>query len=239
MEKLVLKIRCSFFQDCPGHKIKMTIDLVPLSQLPSRYGIARSNLYTRIKELKIESVKQGRKAFVTAEQLELLDGLHAHLERGGTILGFIQILKKRGHQSALVSTTEPSDSYLATTVNPSEPIIAINPTALVSTIETVVKRLIPPSHNRLNYLKELEEAYHNGWLLSTSEVSDLLGLTPKTIANYGQEFDDAGFTFSRVGTRKGGEIAWLIDKQSDLTESNSGSTKAVREAFSDVFDPED
>ena len=34
---------------------KMTIDLVPLSQLPSRYGIARSNLYNRIKELKIET----------------------------------------------------------------------------------------------------------------------------------------------------------------------------------------
>ncbi len=215
----------------------MTIDLVPLSQLPSRYGIARSNLYTRIKELKIESVKQGRKAFVTAEQLELLDGLHAHLERGGTILGFLQILKKRGHESALVSTREPSASYLATTVDTTEPIIAINPTALVSTIEMVVKRLIPQSHNRLNYLKELEEAYQNCWLLSTSEVSDLLGLTPKTIAHYGQEFNDAGFSFARAGTRKGGEIAWSIDKQSDLTESNCSSTKAVREAFSDVFDP--
>lgn len=76
----------------------MSIDLVPLSQLPSRYGIARSNLYNRIKELKIESVKHGRKAFVTEAHLELLDGLHAHLERGGTIFGFIQLLKKQGHQ---------------------------------------------------------------------------------------------------------------------------------------------
>jgi RNA-directed DNA polymerase len=72
---------------------KMTIDLVPLTQLPSRYGIARSNLYNRIKELKIETVKQGRKAFVTATHLELLDGLHAHLERGGTIIGSRSIQK--------------------------------------------------------------------------------------------------------------------------------------------------
>ena len=215
----------------------MTIDLIPLSQLPSRYGIARSNLYTRIKELKIESVKQGRKAFITAEQLELLDGLHAHLERGGTILGFIQILKKRGHQSALVSMGEHSISYQPERANAAEPIIAINPTALVSTIETVVKRLVPQSNNRLNYLKELEEAYQNGWLLSTSEVSDLLGLSPKTIASYGLEFNDAGFTFTRVGTRKGGEIAWSIDKQSNWMESGADSTKAVKEAFSDVFDP--
>ena len=33
----------------------MEIDLIPLSQLPSRYGIARSNLYNRLKDLKIES----------------------------------------------------------------------------------------------------------------------------------------------------------------------------------------
>jgi DNA-binding Lrp family transcriptional regulator len=207
----------------------MTIDLVPLTQLTSRYGIARSNLYNRIKELKIETVKQGRKAFITVEQLELLDGLHNHLDRGGTILGFLQVLKKRGYQLTTVSS-------LAEKPNNAEPIIVLNPLALVNTIETVVKRLIPQSNNRLTYLKELEEAYQNSWLLSTSEVSDLLGLTPKTIANYGQEFHDAGFTFTRVGTRKGGEIAWSIDKQNDWIESSS-PTQAVREAFSDVFDP--
>ncbi len=29
----------------------MEVDLIPLSQLPSRYGIARSNLYNRLKDL--------------------------------------------------------------------------------------------------------------------------------------------------------------------------------------------
>lgn len=214
----------------------MTIDLVPLSQLPSRYGIARSNLYNRIKDLGVETVKQGRKAFVTAADLELLDGLHAHLGRGGTTLGFIQILKKKGHLA--LSTVDRPASYITEASLESEPIIAINPVALVSTIETVVKRMIPPSNNRLNYLKELEEAYQSSWLLSTSEVSDLLGFTPKTVASYGEEFSDAGFTFTRVGTRKGGEIAWSIDKQSDWSGSSSNSTEGVREAFSDLFDPE-
>jgi hypothetical protein len=214
----------------------MTIDLVPLTQLPSRYGIARSNLYNRIKDLKLESVKQGRKAFVNAEQLQLLDGLHAHLGRGGTTLGFIQLLKKKG-QNAL-STVERPASYLTETSQESEPIIAINPVALVSTIEMVVKRIVPQSTRRLTYLEELESAYQNGWLLSTSEVSDLLGLTSKTIASYGHEFSDAGFLFTRAGTRKGGEIAWSIDKQSDLMGDSPTSTSAIQAAFSDAFDPE-
>lgn len=216
----------------------MSIDLVPLAQLPSRYGIARSNLYNRIKDLKIESVKQGRRAFVTAAQLELLDGLHAHLERGGTTFGFIQLLKKRGHQLTHVTTTDSSISYSVERTEDTEPIISLNPTALVGVIETVVKRLVPQSTSSLSYLKELESAYQNGWLLSTSEVSDLLGFTPKTIASYGEEFSDAGFTFTRAGTRKGGEIAWSIDKQSTRIGGTASSTKAFKAAFSEAFDPE-
>ena len=213
----------------------MSIDLVPLTQLPSRYGIARSNVYNRIKDLGIETVKQSRKAFVTATDLELLDGLHAHLGRGGTTMGFIQLLKKKGNLA--LTTVERPSPYLTQTNRESEPVIAINPVALVSTIETVVKRLVPQSSRRLTYLEELESAYSNGWLLSTSEISDLLKLTPKTIASYGQEFSDAGFTFTRAGTRKGGEIAWSINKQSDWIDSSSLSTQEVKEAFSEMFDP--
>ncbi len=49
-------------------------------------------------------------------------------------------------------------------------------------------------------------------LLSTSELAELLGLTPGTITDYGEEFNDAGFTFIRSGKRKGGEIAWSVSK---------------------------
>jgi hypothetical protein len=69
-----------------------------------------------------------------------------------------------------------------------------------------------PAPSRLSYLRELEEACTQQWLLSTSELADLLGLTPGTITDYGEEFSDAGFTFTRAGKRKGGEIAWRIGK---------------------------
>ena len=46
----------------------MEIDRIPVSQLPSRYGIARSAVYTRLKDLQIEPLKEGRKAYVNDEQ---------------------------------------------------------------------------------------------------------------------------------------------------------------------------
>ena len=215
----------------------MEVDLIPLSQLPSRYGIARSNLYNRLKDLRIDSVKQGRKAFVTAAQLQLLDDLHAHLEGGGTTNEFLKQIDSEPHPVSTM-TAEPLVHNSLGTPNYNEPIVSLQPSVLVGAIEAVVKRLIPTNRSRLNYLRELEEAYEKGWLLSTSEVADLLGLNHKTITNYGQEFTDAGFIFARVGTRKGGEIAWSIDKESSWAEPLPSSTTGVKEAFSKAFDPE-
>ena len=215
----------------------MEVDLIPLSQLPSRYGIARSNLYNRLKDLRIDSVKQGRKAFVTAAQLQLLDDLHAHLEGGGTTNEFLKQIDSEPHPVSTM-TAEPLVHNSMGTPNYNEPIVSLQPSVLVGAIEAVVKRLIPTNRSRLNYLRELEEAYEKGWLLSTSEVADLLGLNHKTITNYGQEFTDAGFIFARVGTRKGGEIAWSIDKESSWAEPLPSSTKGFKEAFSEAFDPE-
>ena len=216
----------------------MAVDLIPLSQLPSRYEIARSNLYNRLKDLKIEPTKQGRKAFVNEKELKLLDALHAHLSQGGVTSDLIKQQDNQFSQLVTDSTSEVEQSLPVSVQSQNEPTITLQPTTLISVVEAVVKRFIPTSTSRLTYLRELEEAYQNGWLLSTSEVANLLGLAQKTITSYGQEFSDAGFVFTRVGMRKRGEIAWAIDKQtSDWSESLPSSTKNIKEAFSEAFDP--
>ena len=218
----------------------MEVDLIPLSQLPSRYGIARSNLYNRLKDLKIDPVKQGRKAFVSSSSLQLLDQLHAHIMEGGVTSDFIKQQNNLNHQIVTGSNADLSLNSPLSVQNHSEPTITLQPNTLVGVVEAVVKRFIPASNSRLTYLRELESAYQNNWLLSTSEVANLLGLTQKTITSYGQEFSDAGFVFTRVGMRKRGEIAWAIDKQSsDWSEPLPSSTKSIKEAFSSAFDPED
>ena len=173
---------------------------------------------------------------ITADGLKLLDGLHAHLENGGTTNEFRQQMGSNSHLATTL-TAEPSVKLTMDAPHHNEPTISLQPSVLVGAIEAVVKKLIPTNRSRLNYLRELEEAYEKGWLLSTSELADLLGLNQKTITNYGQEFNDAGFIFARVGTRKGGEIAWSIDKESSWAEPLPSSSKNIKEAFSDAFDP--
>jgi hypothetical protein len=205
----------------------MEIDRIPITQLPSRYGIARSNLYTRLKDLGIEPEKMGKKAYVNAEQLQLLDALHEHIQKGGTTGEFLKTL---GSDRA-----QPNQTLAA---SPNEQNLVFQPHALVAVVEAIVKRLLPNTGNRLSYLRELEEAYEKGWLLSPSEVADLLRLSPKTVAGYGQEFSDAGFVFTRAGTRKGGELAWSIDKQSSFGALPPQLDIGIKEAFSSDFDPD-
>lgn len=112
----------------------MEIDLIPLAQLPSRYGIARSNLYTRLKDLKIESVKQGRKAFVSGDNLRLLDGLHAHLEKGGTTNEFIKEISSSSNLEN-VQTAEVSAYDSRDTSNAGEGMISLQPSVLVGRLK--------------------------------------------------------------------------------------------------------
>ena len=208
---------------------KMEIDRVPITQLPSRYSIARSALYTRLKDLQIEPTKEGRKAFINAEHLQLLDDLHQHIQQGGITADFLK--QNRTGQSR----TDESGALVQD--SPGQ-ILSMQPGALVAVVEAIVKRLMPNTGSRLSYLRELEEACFKGWLLSTSEIADLLGLSPKTVASYGQVFEDAGFVFTRAGTRKGGEIAWAIDKSSPLEADAPPSNISIKEAFSSDYDPE-
>ncbi|MGB5632308.1 MAG: hypothetical protein WBM44_03145 [Waterburya sp.] len=143
----------------------------------------------------------------------------------------------QNHKIVTTTNTVPEVYNQRSAVPYQEPSISLNPSALIGVIETVVQRLIPNNKSPLAYLRDIEEAYQNGWLLSTSELANLLGLSPKTITSYGQEFSDAGFIFARAGTRKGGEIAWLIEKKDSETDSFPSSTQDIKAAFSEDFDP--
>ena len=73
---------------------------------------------------------------------------------------------------------------------------------------------LPPARKGLELAayRELAEAAKEEYQLSTTNVANLLGLKPSTIAGYGNQFEDAGFVFTRVGWRKGGQIAWRVSK---------------------------
>ncbi|MCY7282864.1 MAG: hypothetical protein LH679_05350 [Cyanobacteria bacterium CAN_BIN43] len=196
------------------------LDSFPVSELQHRYKIVRSAVYTRLEALNIKSEKQRGRAYVNGDQLKLLDALHDHLEKGGTTSEFVASLADSGQQHLSRGQIEKSSGQQdLSSGQVGQFAITEQHSALAGLIEAIASRLMPmiasqlkPAPDPLASLRGLEEAYRNTWLLSTSELAQLLKLSPKTVRSYGDQFEDAGFVFTRAGTRKRGEVAWKISK---------------------------
>lgn len=178
------------------------IDRIPVNQLPERYDLARSALYKRLEALNIKPERIGNKAYVNAEQLRLLDDLHRFVQQGGTNAEFRE---RHGLGKA------EDDLELSTGLSTVQPGLV----QLITTIASEVAARLQPQApaDPFEYLKVLEQAYQNGWLLRTSELAYLLDLSPTLIQQYGESFSEAGFVFTRAGYRAGGEIAWKVAKR--------------------------
>ncbi len=184
------------------------IDRIPVNQLSDRYKLARSAVYKRMADLGIEREKIGNRAYVSAEQVALLDELHSFIGVGGNVAEFIarKGLDKPNRQ--IDSDSSGQSSGLA--LDQSDMVKLIS--AIAAEMANNLQPSLAPPPDPLAYYETLEKAARGGWKLRTSELANLLQLTPQEINSYGQTFYEAGFVFNRAGYRSGGETAWLVSK---------------------------
>ncbi len=179
-----------------------------ISQLLTRYKITKPALYSRFKGLGISTFKVGRKAYVKAEDVELLDKLEQHIYDGGTIIDFVHT------SEAAIELSQRSSKELTETSEaiPSEqPNTWLNslPMLVNSLADAIAQRITPPV-NPLAELEALEKAYEKKWILSTNQLGSILKLNSKTLIRY-KSFERHGFTFTRNG-QVGAEIGWRVGK---------------------------
>ena len=188
------------------------IDRIPVNQLSDRYQLARSAVYKRMSDLGIEREKIGNRAYISDDQVKLLDELHSFIGIGGNVAEFIE---RKGLNKP--SSTLSDDSAGQSVGQSSE--LALNQSDMVKLISAIAAEMsakLQPAllaRDPLAYYESLEKAANRGWKLRTSEIAELLKLDPKEIDSYGQTFYEAGFVFNRAGYRSGGEGAWLVSKR--------------------------
>lgn len=205
------------------------VDRLSLSELETRYGIKTGALYERFKVLGLERKGSGRPAYLSREQTARMDALHLHLRQGGRFADFphkvqqnsgerAELQQNSGERASDLEQEQPSQPLRALSASVSTllraDVLAVVSGALIKVGSAIFPPPLPPAKRGLElaYLRELEEAYRSGWLLSTANLANLLGLSSQTVASYGHNFEDAGFTFKRVGKRKGGQLAWQVGK---------------------------
>ena len=89
----------------------MSDDKFPTNKLQERYVINRSVVYNRLEALQIKPQRDGNRAFISSEQLQLMDEFDAHLKAKGRTNEFVQRCIEEGRvvpaqRSATLSQTE-------------------------------------------------------------------------------------------------------------------------------------
>lgn len=192
------------------------IDRVPVNQLSDRYQLARSAVYKRMSDLGVEREKIGNRAYVSNDQLKLLDELHGFIGAGGNVAEFMD---RKGLNKPSPSSSNNSSGQSTVLSSGQSVGLALNQSDMVKLISAIAAEMsakLQPAlsvRNPLDYYESLEKAAKGRWKLRTSELAELLKLDSKEIDSYGQTFYEAGFVFDRAGYRSGGEGAWLVSKR--------------------------
>jgi hypothetical protein len=178
-----------------------------VKELGARYQLnSRKSLYSRLNALNLELAKdaQGR-SYATPEQLELLDQLHQHLKDGGILGNFTPVTPVEVEATQQEPLTEPDFSL--TTQPAIQP--SIPPEFLGDLVGAIASRLTPISP--LSPHRELEEAAEKGWLLTTAEVRELIGVKP-TAAKGEDSYQRGCWLFTKAG-KIGSQTAWRVSKR--------------------------
>jgi hypothetical protein len=184
------------------------IDRIPVQELQSRFGIKISALYNRLEKSGIKPIKVGRRSFITAEQLEVLDRLDRFIKDDGTIDDFLS--KQNSSHHSLEASSDLSS------VLPSE--LSQQQDAIAALVQLIGNGSVPITiqcgsvSDRFAYYRVLDEAAEEGWELMSSEVAELLKLDVEAIKRFGEEFQQAGFVFSRASAQRRGELCWRVLK---------------------------
>lgn len=181
-----------------------------IKQLCERYQlVSRQGLYDRLKALNITLERQGNKSYATPEKIELLDQLHKHLTEGGSLKTFTPIVETTVTvdvspklDSSLDIVRSGLDSTLDSSLDTVSSELDINP-------QTLALFNLLQSNNRRSPLdkhRELQEATVNEWILSSSDIEELLGVKPR-----GETFTRGCWVFTKAG-KIGGQNGWKVGK---------------------------
>ena len=201
----------------PSRRCTVTTGQLTLEELQKRYSITRNPLYSRIKALGIKLGRRKGKSVATPEQIQQLDQIHEHLAAGGTLKTFVPVGEIVVEDSTEQNTAKDSISGnnlevsdLATAQDSTVQTVQDSTELLLAVIKAMGKQRSP-----LDAHRDLKEASEEGWLLTTAEIKEIIGVKP--VIKPGTNFYQRGnWKFIKAG-RIGSQIAWRVQKDDGKT----------------------
>lgn len=183
------------------HPMNFQIDQMRTKQVADRYGIQYTSLHNRMTKLGIKPTRRGRESYLGATDIELLDRLDEHLKSNGTFDNFaieqgdaVPFVIEKSDQSGLVKSKGSSNTSIQ----------SIEQDRLVEALALIVRA----QYDVLTPQKTLKEAVDNGFVLTTEQVSDILGYSKSTISSWESGTIKLGFRFEKL--KEGSAVLWKV-----------------------------
>ena len=173
-------------------------------QAAERYGCENnySTFHNRMVKLGIKPERRGRQSFLSQQQIQLLDRLDEHLRTGGTFGNFII------EEGATVPMPKNNSSMELVASN-SHSIIS---TGSIGDIEIVaaLQAVASANYDILTPQKRLKEAAEDGFVLTTEQVSRIVGLSHSTVSSWKTGTKKLGFHFHK--DHEGSSVVWKVSR---------------------------
>ena len=180
------------------------IDRMRTRQVAERYGIEYNSLHNRMNKLGIKPTKEGRESFLSGDDIALLDRLHNHLSVSGNT--FANFIIEEGAVIPLARETSGEKKMeLVKSSNVSSGSI------VSSDLVEILNVFARQQYDILSPQKKLLEAATHQFLLTTEQVSQILGYSKSTISSWDSGTIKLGFCFTK--TKEGSNVLWSIRKE--------------------------
>lgn len=175
-------------------------------QAAERYGCENnySTFHNRMVKLGIKPERRGRQSFLNQQQVQLLDRLDEHLRTGGTFANFVI-------EEGATTPMQKSSSSMELVTSSGHSIVS---TGSIGDMEIVaaLQAVASANYDILTPQKRLKEAAEDGFVLTTEQVSRIVGLSHSTISSWKTGTRKLGFLFHKE--REGSSVVWRVARAS-------------------------
>lgn len=173
-------------------------------QAAERYGCDNySTFHNRMVKLGIKPERRGRQSFLNQQQIQLLDRLDIHLKSGG-VFGNFEIEE---------GATKPMQQSSSSAKLVAKKVDSIATNGSIGDVEIIaaLQSLAMKNYDILSPQKRLQEAVDNNFLLTTEQVSQILGLNSNTVRSWKSGTQKLGFIFCKE--HEGSSVIWRITRK--------------------------
>jgi len=194
-------------QSIPMVPVELVEVEITTRQAAERYGCDNySTFHNRMVKLGIKPERRGRQSFLNQQQIQLLDRLDTHLKSGG-VFGNFEI--EEGATRSMSESTS-SGKLVASKVNHIATSGSIGDIEIIAALQSLAMK----NYDVLTPQKRLKEAADNNFLLTTDQVSQILGLNGNTIRSWKSGTQRLGFIFHKEHEGSS-SVVWKVNKKPD------------------------